>query len=187
MRTAGKQPVARKPQSPCYLLKLLKGHRTAGNQHIVDPPLLREPAVTRQDDPPFSECTPHQIRIWNVSLVSGVVPQHPQPAAAESSVLAINPIIYVEVSIGFDRIEDLEDALPDPLRREDFPWDAAFLAGKAFLRYRGSSGEKRSPLPDFFIGAHAAIRGYRLLTRDARRYRTSFPTVELITPDSEGA
>lgn len=106
---------------------------------------------------------------------------------AESSVLAINPVIYAEVSIGFDRIEDLEDALPDPLRREDLPWDAAFLAGKAFLQYRGSSGEKRSPPPDFFIGAHAAIRGYRLLTRDAKRYRTSFPTLQLITPDSEGA
>lgn len=106
---------------------------------------------------------------------------------AESSVLAINPIIYAEVSIGFDRIEDLEDALPDPLRREDLPWDAAFLAGKAFLQYRGSSGEKRSPLPDFFIGAHAVIRGYRLLTRDAKRYRASFPTLQLITPDSEGA
>jgi predicted nucleic acid-binding protein len=107
--------------------------------------------------------------------------------AAESSVLAINPIIYAEVSIGFDRIEDLEDALPEPLRREELPWDAAFLAGKAFLQYRRSTGERRSPLPDFFIGAHAAVRGYRLLTRDAKRYRTSFPTVELITPDNQGA
>jgi predicted nucleic acid-binding protein len=107
--------------------------------------------------------------------------------AAESSVLAINPVIYAEVSIGFDRIEELEDALPEPLRREELPWDAAFLAGKAFLQYRRSTGEKRSPLPDFFIGAHAAVRGYRLLTRDAKRYRTSFPTVELITPDNQGA
>ena len=105
--------------------------------------------------------------------------------AAESSVLTINPIVFAEVSIGFERVEDLDEALPDSLRREDVPWDAAFLAGKAFLQYRRSTGEKRSPLPDFFIGAHAAVRGYYLLTRDARRYRTSFPTVKLITPDSE--
>ena len=109
---------------------------------------------------------------------------HALAEAADSSVLVINPVIYAEVSIGFDRIEDLEAALPDPLRREELPWDAAFLAGKAFLQYRRSGGEKRSPLPNFFIGAHAAVRRYRLLTRDARRYRASFPTVELIAPST---
>ncbi len=102
--------------------------------------------------------------------------------AAESSLLAINPIISAEVSIGFDRIEDLEAALPEQLLREALPWDAAFLAGKAFLIYRRSGGLRPTPLPDFYIGAHAAVRSYTLLTRDARRYRTYFPTLDLIAP-----
>ncbi|TFH64512.1 MAG: PIN domain-containing protein [Gemmatimonadales bacterium] len=101
---------------------------------------------------------------------------------AESFLLAINPIIYTEVSIGFDRIEDLEAALPQDFRREALPWDAAFLAGKAFLSYKQRSGSKTSTLPDFFIGAHAAVRGYTLLTRDAARYRTYFPSLTLVTP-----
>jgi len=106
--------------------------------------------------------------------------------AAESSLLAINPIIYAEVSIGFDRIEDLETALPEELQREALPWDAAFLAGKAFLVYRRQSGRKSSTLPDFFIGAHAAVRGYTLLTRDSRRFRSYFPTLALICPEELG-
>ncbi len=102
---------------------------------------------------------------------------------ADASILVIDPIVYGEVSIGFDRIEDLEAALPHDLyRREDLPYDAAFLAGKCFLRYRREGGTKRSPLPDFYIGAHAAVAGYRLLTRNASRYRTYFPKVELIAP-----
>ena len=101
---------------------------------------------------------------------------------AESSLLAINPIIFTEVSIGFDRIEDLEAALPQDFRREALPWDAAFLAGKAFLSYKQRSGSKASTLPDFFIGAHAAVRGYALLTRDAARYRTYFPALTLVAP-----
>ncbi len=103
-------------------------------------------------------------------------------AAAESSPLVINPIVFAEVSVGFDRIEDLEAALPAELRREPLPWDAAFLAAKAFLAYRRRGGTKLAPLPDFFIGAHAAVRGYTLLTRDAGRYRTCFPTLALIVP-----
>src|SRR5512144_437568 len=80
-------------------------------------------------------------------------------------------IIYAEVSVGYARIEDLEAALPSALfRRDPLPWEAAFLAGKAFLAYRKRGGRRRSPLPDFYIGAHAAIAGFRLLTRDARRY-----------------
>jgi hypothetical protein len=101
----------------------------------------------------------------------------------ESSLLVINPLIYSEVSAGFARIEDLDDALPEEyFRREPLPWEAAFLAGKAFLEYRHAGGARRSPLPDFYIGAHAAILGYSLLTRDARRYRTYFPTLKLICP-----
>lgn len=107
--------------------------------------------------------------------------------AAESSLLAINPIIFAEVAVGFDRIEDLEAALPEELQREALPWDAAFLAGKAFLSYRRRGGSRRAPLPDFYIGAHAAVRGYTLLTRDSRRYRTYFPSLPLIAPPDGSA
>ncbi len=102
---------------------------------------------------------------------------------ADESVLVINPLIYAEVSVGFPTIEELEAALPTDLyRREDLPYEAAFLAGKSFLHYRQGGGGKRSPLPDFYIGAHAAVAGYRLLTREATRYRTYFPKLELIAP-----
>jgi predicted nucleic acid-binding protein len=102
---------------------------------------------------------------------------------AEDHIFLINPIIYSEVSIGFDRIEDLDDALPpERFRREGLPWEAAFLAGKCFLRYRQSRGRKRSPLLDFYIGAHASVRGIPLLTRDATRYRSYFPRLTLIAP-----
>ena len=102
---------------------------------------------------------------------------------ADEAILVINPLVYAEVSIGFDAIEDLEAALPiDLYRREELPYEAGFLAGKCFLRYRRAGGLKRSPLLDFYIGAHAAVAGYRLLTRDATRYRTYFPTLALIAP-----
>jgi predicted nucleic acid-binding protein len=103
--------------------------------------------------------------------------------ALDYGAVVINPIVYAEVSAGFDRIEDLDDAVPaQDFRREALPYEAGFLAGKAFLAYRRRGGQKRSPLPDFYIGAHAAVRGYRLLTRDAARYRTYFPTLALIAP-----
>ena len=103
--------------------------------------------------------------------------------AADAAILVINPLIYAEVSIGFARIEELEDALPTSVfRRDSLPYEAAFLAGKSFLDYRRRGGRRTSPLPDFYIGAHAAISRFRLLTRDAGRYRTYFPTVELIAP-----
>ncbi len=102
---------------------------------------------------------------------------------ADQAILVINPLVYAEVSIGFDAIEDLEMALPiDLYRREELPYEAGFLAGKCFLRYRRAGGLKRSPLPDFYIGAHAAVAGYRLLTRDATRYQTYFPGLALIAP-----
>jgi predicted nucleic acid-binding protein len=102
---------------------------------------------------------------------------------ADESAVAINPIIYAEISISFARIEDLEEALPaDHFERLALPWEAAFLAGKCFLRYRRQGGRKRSPLPDFYIGAHAAVDGMRLLTRDARRYQTYFPSLRIIAP-----
>ena len=102
---------------------------------------------------------------------------------AESCVLAINPIIYAEVSIRFGRIEDLEETFPSDLfQRARLPWEAAFLAGKCFVRYRRRGGSKRSPLPDFYIGAHAAVNGWKLLTRDVGLYRTYFPSLELVAP-----
>jgi predicted nucleic acid-binding protein len=105
--------------------------------------------------------------------------------AGERQVLVINPIIYSEVSTGFDRIEDLDTALPpEMLRRDPLPWEAGFLAGKAFLEYRKRGGAKRSPMPDFYIGAHAAVAGMELLTRDASRYRTYFPRLRLICPEN---
>ena len=92
-------------------------------------------------------------------------------------------MIYAECSVSYKRIEEVEAAIPPELfRREPLPYEAAFLAGKAFLQYRRRGGARTSPLPDFFIGAHAAVSGYRLLTRDPRRYRAYFPTVELIAP-----
>jgi predicted nucleic acid-binding protein len=98
--------------------------------------------------------------------------------------LFINAMIYAEVSIGFERIEELESAL----RRAgfillDIPKEALFLAGKVFLRYKKRQGKRRFPLPDFFIGAQAAVMELTLLTRDARRYRSYFPSLRLISPD----
>jgi len=103
--------------------------------------------------------------------------------AADEGGLAINPIVYAEVSVGYDRIEDLDEALPpQTFARLQLPWAAGFLAGECFLRYRRAGGARRSPLPDFYIGAHAAIEGLTLLTRDARRYRTYLPRLSVITP-----
>ena len=111
---------------------------------------------------------------WSASMVE---------AAASAGALYINPIIYAEVSLRFDRIEELDDALPSTYyRRADLPWNAGFLAGQAFRKYRRSGGVRRSPLADFYIGAHAAVAGLTLLTRDAKRYRAYFPSVRLIAP-----
>lgn len=102
---------------------------------------------------------------------------------ADSHDVYINPVIYAEVSIRFNDIEDLEEALPpDMFRRRKIPYEAAFLAGKCFMKYRRRGGAKRSPLPDFFIGAHAAVENWTLLTRDATRYQTYFPRLNLIAP-----
>jgi predicted nucleic acid-binding protein len=103
--------------------------------------------------------------------------------AAHKGALFINAIIYAEVSVGFARIEDLEAALPrEHYRRAELPWAAGFLAGHAFLRYRRRGGVRRSPMPDFYIGAHAALAGLTLLTRDSARYRTYFPTLRIVSP-----
>lgn len=105
-------------------------------------------------------------------------------SCATDSMLVINPVVYAEVSIRFRTIEELEHALPASMfERQDIPWEAAFLAGKCFVKYRRAGGRKTSPLPDFFIGAHAAIENLNLLTRDPARYESYFPTVTLIAPD----
>lgn len=110
---------------------------------------------------------------WSANALQGT---------ADTSPLIINPVIYAEVSYRYSRKEELEAALPSILEREPIPYDAAFLAAKAHVLYRRRKGVKLSPLPDFFIGAHAAVRGYSLLTRDPGRYRSYFPTVKLIAP-----
>ena len=110
---------------------------------------------------------------------SGAMLEH----ASNSGTVAINQIIYAEVSIRYSTIEDLDDDLsPEYFARLSIPWEAAFLAGKAFARYKRRGGTRRSPLPDFFIGAHAAVAGMTLLTRDARRYRSYFPKLKIIAP-----
>lgn len=95
--------------------------------------------------------------------------------------LVLNPIIYAELSVGYASIALLDEVLA-PFEREDLPWDGGFHAGKAFLNYRRAGGTRTSPLPDFYIGAHAQVSGYSLITRDVARYSTYFPTVDLITP-----
>jgi predicted nucleic acid-binding protein len=104
--------------------------------------------------------------------------------AMDTGRVVINPLIYAEVSVGYDTLEELDELLPaSDYEREPLPFVAGFAAGKAFVRYRRSGGGKRSPLPDFYIGAHAALAGYRLLTRDTSRYRTYFPALDIIAPD----
>jgi predicted nucleic acid-binding protein len=111
--------------------------------------------------------------------------QHQLESASIHDRLAINPVIYSELSIAFARIEELETMLADAaLAYEQIPREALFLAGKAFVDYRRRRGAKCGVLPDFYIGAHAAVSGWPLLTRDSTRYRSYFPTVRLLAPDS---
>jgi hypothetical protein len=99
--------------------------------------------------------------------------------------IVINPLIFAEVCVSFATAEEAEGAMSEHLfRRDDLPWEAAFIAASAFAQYRSAGGNKRSPLPDFYIGAHAEVGALRLLTRDTGRYRSYFPRVELITPES---
>ena len=100
-----------------------------------------------------------------------------------NATLLINAIIYSEVSIGFERIEELEAAVARAgFQLVEIPKEALFLAGKVFLKYKKRKGIKMTTLPDFFIGAHAAVLGIELITRDVKRYRSYFPTVRLIAP-----
>ncbi len=103
--------------------------------------------------------------------------------AANESAVVINPIIFAEVSTKFQKIEELDMVLPLELcRRDQLPYAAAFLAARAFVKYRRKGGSRTAPMPDFYIGAHAEVSEFRVLTRDPRRFRRYFPKVELIAP-----
>lgn len=118
------------------------------------------------DDPKWAD--------WSIKQLDRLGQQAP---------LIINPIILAEISPRFERAADLEAALAAlPLMREALPWDAAFLAGQAFKIYRQACGSKTSPMPDFYIGAHALVKNLQLLTRDAPRYRSYFPQLKIISP-----
>ena len=121
------------------------------------------------DDPDWAE--------WSVAKLE---------EAALKGALAINDVVYAELSVRYDRIEDLEAMLEDAaIEVASTPREALFLAAKAFSQYRKSGGARTGVLPDFFIGAHPAVSGFPLLTRDGRRYRTYFPTLDLIAPQQE--
>jgi len=113
-------------------------------------------------------------RLWSEEKLLAVV---------EADQAAVNPIIYAELSAAYRTATELERALSGwPLQQLSLPYKAAFPAAQAFLQYRRKGGQRRSPLPDFYIGAHAAVEGLSLLTRDAPRYQTYFPKVKLIAP-----
>lgn len=132
------------------------------------------------------------VTLVDSNVLLDIVTDDPTWSAWSSNALAeafdkgrvvVNPIVYAEVSVGFDLIENLDDALPaTQFVREPLPYAAGFLAGKAFLAYRRRGGARPTPLPDFYVGAHAALAGYRLLTRDARRYRTYFAGLDVLAP-----
>ncbi len=104
--------------------------------------------------------------------------------AIDGDGIVLNQIVFAEVSIHFARIEDIESALPpEDFRREPLPWEAGFLAGRAYVNYRRNGGAKSAPLPDFYIGAHALVDGYRLLTRNRKDFRRHFPALEIVAPD----
>ena len=111
---------------------------------------------------------------WSASVLERCASEGP---------LAVNPIIYAELAVGFSRVEDLDATLhPLDWQRLSLPWAAGFLAGRCFVDYRRRGGARMSPLPDFYIGAHAAVDGLTLVTRDPARFRTYFPGVRMIEP-----
>ncbi len=131
---------------------------------LVDTNVLLDLAT---DDPTFAD--------WSLAQLE---------AASLRGPLLINDVIYAELSVRYERIEDLDDFVSRAgLRREAMPPAALFLAGKAFRSYRQAGGSRTGVLPDFLIGAHAAVRGHALLTRDRGRFATYFPTVVLIEPE----
>ena len=123
------------------------------------------------------------VDLWTRDPVWGVWSEKALARAAERGPLAVNPIIYAELCLGFERESLLEEALADArVRRLALPYRAAWPAVCAFTAYRKRGGKRTAPLPDFFIGAHVLVEGLTLLTRGARRYRTYFPRLRLIAP-----
>ncbi len=113
---------------------------------------------------------------WSQARVAG---------ARRAGQAVINPLIFAEVAGAYPIQSEADRAMSTTIyRRENLPWEAAFNAGRVFRAYRRSGGAKRSPLPDFYIGAHAELRGYTLLTRDPARYRSYFPTLRIVAPDT---
>lgn len=104
-------------------------------------------------------------------------------AAFDAGEVVLSPIVYAELAVGFAHIEDLDAALPPKLAREALPWEASFLAGRAFRQHLARGGSRRTPLPDFYIAAHAAVTGRTLLTRDRARHVRAVPFVTVISPD----
>jgi predicted nucleic acid-binding protein len=102
--------------------------------------------------------------------------------AFDRGAVIINPIVYAEVSVKFEHPDALEARLPPELRREALPWEAAFIAGKCFAASRPRVSDKRAPMPDFYVGAHAAVTGRAVLTRDPGPYRTALPGLKVIAP-----
>ena len=142
------------------------GDPTAGGEVLVDANVLIDIAT---DDPLWAT--------WSAQALA---------EAGRGRGLVLSPIVFAEVSVAYERIEEVDAFLPPSLfRREDPPWAAAFLAGKAHLAYRRRGGTRVTTMPDFFVGAHAAVRGYVLLTRDRARFETYFPTLQLIAPDGK--
>jgi predicted nucleic acid-binding protein len=117
-----------------------------------------------------------QDEVWEERSAAAIA------SVADISILVINPIIYAELSVGIEKIEGLDDFLGRDFRRDPLPWEAAFIAGKVFRVYRRRGGLKTAPLPDFYIGAHAAVQGMHILTRDPKRYTSYFPAVKIIEP-----
>ena len=103
---------------------------------------------------------------------------------SQTNTLYINSIVYTEISIGFEKIEEIEKAISElNIKVLEIPREALFLTGKAYLKYRKNKGTKNSPLPDFFIGAHVSVEKFNLITRDTSKYKTYFPQVKLIHPE----
>jgi predicted nucleic acid-binding protein len=145
-----------------------KGVRELDARYLMQPTLVDSCVLTDvlANDPDWAE--------WSLEKLDLLGQQAP---------LVINPIILAEISPRFDRAADLDAALQIlPIKRETLPWGAAYLAGQAFKIYRTADGAKRSPMPDFYIGAHALVGNMRLLTRDAVRFQTYFPTLKIISP-----
>jgi len=152
----------------------------------------RKPPAVREPDARTLGAAARSATLVDSCILIDVLADDPQwaewsldqlDALGRLAPLVINPIILAEVSPRFERAADLEVALAGlPLVREGLPWDAAFLAGQAFKGYRKGRGAKTSPMPDFYIGAHALVANLQLLTRDARRYRAYFPKLRIISP-----